>query len=357
MNDAWHVLGGWCFMPDHIVWTTLGAGLTSFALVLLLGRPMIGFLSQRRWGQPVRDDGPQSHLNKSGTPTMGGVLMLSSLSVAMYVWLPPMTTTAGLWCVMLGFGGVGLFDDLMKLRQQTSRGLSACQKMSWMSLVTAILLWQMHHTPELGHHMMVVHVPFLQQSVWPLGGWCFLLGYLMVVGSSNAVNLTDGLDGLASLVVAMVAAALGIVAYHMMDAASASAMLTAWHTHLQILVVFAAALCGACIGFLWFNAHPAEVFMGDVGALALGALLGAMAWMMGQAFFLCVVGFVLVLETVSVMLQVISFKCVGRRIFKMAPLHHHFELCGWSETKVVCRFWILTMVCVVLGLAMTPWGM
>lgn len=341
---------GWHHGAIPVIWRGVGAGFTSMVLSWLTGRMWIDYMRQKQWGQCVRDDGPQSHLNKTGTPTMGGVLIVATTTVAMMLWMhwsEPMTVL--LWGVMLGFAGIGLCDDLLKLKRQDSGGLSARQKILMMSILTMVVLAVLASWPGATSHVMRLQLPFTAHE-WALGGWFFLWGYIVVVGSSNAVNLTDGLDGLAIFPVALVTLALGAVAFHMIGGGHA------WHGHWHALVVFSGALAGACLGFLWFNAHPAEIFMGDVGSLSLGALLGFMALVLGQSLLLCILGGVFVLETLSVILQVASFQLTGRRVIKMAPLHHHFELCGWSETKVVCRFWLLTMVLVVIGLSAIPWG-
>ncbi|WP_086480661.1 phospho-N-acetylmuramoyl-pentapeptide-transferase [Oceanospirillum sanctuarii] len=325
--------------------------LTALALSLFLGPWMIRKLVSAQIGQAVRDDGPQSHLSKSGTPTMGGALIISSIAISTLLWGD--LTNRYVWVVLvvtLMFGAVGWVDDYRKVVEKNSRGLPAKWKYFWQSVAgfgAAIFLFQT--APTVAETSLIL--PFLKDFSWEMGIFFVVLTYFVIVGTSNAVNLTDGLDGLAILPTVMVASALGVFAY-----ASGN---TEFSTYLKIpyiagsgeLLVFCATIAGAGLGFLWFNTYPAQVFMGDVGALALGAALGVVAVIVRQEIVLFIMGGVFVMETVSVILQVASFKLTGRRIFRMAPIHHHFELKGWPEPRVIVRFWIITVVLVLIGLA------
>ncbi|WP_442489652.1 phospho-N-acetylmuramoyl-pentapeptide-transferase [Halomonas litopenaei] len=327
------------------------ATITALVLCLWFGPLMIRRLVERQIGQAVRDDGPQSHLSKAGTPTMGGAMILMAMAVSTLLWGD--LTNHYVWVVLvvtLGFGAIGWVDDYRKVVEKNPRGLPARWKYFWQSVIglgAAVALYLTAASPVETSLIL----PLLKDFVLPLGGFYILLTYLVIVGSSNAVNLTDGLDGLAIMPTVMVAMGLGVFAY-----ASGNAVFS---EYLQIplipgageLAVFCATISGAGLGFLWFNTYPAQVFMGDVGALALGAALGVVAVIVRQEVVLFIMGGVFVMETISVILQVGSYKLTGRRIFRMAPLHHHFELKGWPEPRVIVRFWIITVVLVLLGLA------
>ncbi len=325
--------------------------LTALVISMFVGRPMIQKLRAYKIGQTVRDDGPQSHLAKSGTPTMGGALVLVAVGITTllwadlgnrYVWIALVTTMA--------FGLIGLVDDYRKLVLRNPRGLASRWKYFWQTLAglgAAALLYITADSPAETELL----VPYLKDVSFQLGPWFILLTYFVIVGSSNAVNLTDGLDGLAIMPTVLVAGALAVFVYAAGHAQIASYLLIPHIPEVGELVIFCGALVGAGLGFLWFNAYPAQVFMGDVGALALGAALGVIAVAARQELILFVMGGVFVMETISVMLQVMSFKLTGKRIFRMAPLHHHFELKGWPEPKVIVRFWIITVVLVLVGLA------
>ena len=325
--------------------------LTALAISLLVGRPMIRRLRTYKIGQTVRDDGPQSHLSKSGTPTMGGALILVAVGVSTLLWAD--LSNRYVWIVLLttlAFGGIGWVDDYKKLVLKSPRGLAARWKYLWQTvfgLVAAVLLYVTAVTPA----ETALLIPYLKDVSFQLGPWFILLAYLVIVGSSNAVNLTDGLDGLAILPTVLVAGALAIFVYAAGHAEIANYLRIPHIKEVGELAIFCGALVGAGLGFLWFNAYPAQVFMGDVGALALGAALGLVAVAVRQELVLFVMGGVFVMETVSVILQVMSFKLTGKRIFRMAPLHHHFELAGWPEPRVIVRFWIVTVVLVLIGLA------
>jgi phospho-N-acetylmuramoyl-pentapeptide-transferase len=325
--------------------------LTALVLCLWLGPVMIRRLVERQIGQAVRDDGPQSHLSKAGTPTMGGAMILMAIAVSTLLWGD--LANHYVWIVLavtLGFGAIGWVDDYRKVVEKNPRGLPARWKYLWQSVIglaAAVLLYVTAANPV----ETSLIVPLFKEFVLPLGVFYIVLTYLVIVGSSNAVNLTDGLDGLAIMPTVLVAMGLAVFAYTSGN--------TVFATYLQIpfipgageLAVFCATIAGAGLGFLWFNTYPAQVFMGDVGALALGAALGVVAVIVRQEIVLFIMGGIFVMETVSVILQVGSYKLTGRRIFRMAPLHHHYELKGWPEPRVIVRFWIITVVLVLIGLA------
>lgn len=330
--------------------TILGV-LTALLISLWLGPTMIRRLSFYQIGQQVRNDGPQSHLSKSGTPTMGGALILMSIAASTLLWAD--LDNHYVWIVLtvtLAFGAIGWADDYKKLVLRNSKGLSARNKYLWQSLVGLGAVLFLYANAELPAETQLI-VPFFKDVSLELGVLFVLLGYVVIVGSSNAVNLTDGLDGLAILPTVMVAGALGLFAYLTGNAKFAQYLAIPYIPGAGELVVFCAAIVGAGLGFLWFNTYPAQVFMGDVGALGLGAALGIVAVIVRQELVLLIMGGVFVMETVSVILQVASFKLTGKRIFRMAPLHHHFELKGWPEPRVIVRFWIITVVLVLIGLA------
>ncbi|MDQ7727476.1 phospho-N-acetylmuramoyl-pentapeptide-transferase [Halomonas sp. SpR8] len=328
----------------------LGA-LTSLLLCLWLGPWMIRRLVEGQIGQSVRDDGPQSHLSKAGTPTMGGAMIILAIAISTLLWGD--LTNLYIWVVLgvtVGFGAIGWVDDYRKVVEKNPRGLPAKWKYFWQSVVglgAAVLLYLTASSPVETSLL----VPLFKEIALPLGVFYIVLTYFVIVGSSNAVNLTDGLDGLAIMPTVLVAMGLSVFAY-----ASGN---TVFATYLHIpfiagtgeLAIFCATIAGAGLGFLWFNTYPAQVFMGDVGALALGAALGVVAVIVRQEIVLFIMGGIFVMETVSVILQVGSYKLTGRRIFRMAPLHHHYELKGWPEPRVIVRFWIITVVLVLLGLA------
>jgi phospho-N-acetylmuramoyl-pentapeptide-transferase len=325
--------------------------LTSLAVALLVGPPMIRWLSQYHVGQVVRKDGPQSHLSKAGTPTMGGALVLVAITLSTLLWSD--LTNRYVWLVLiitLGFGAIGWWDDYLKLVLKNSRGLSARRKYLFQSILGFSAAFYLYFTATTPAETELV-MPFFKYLVLPLGPFFILLTYFVIVGTSNAVNLTDGLDGLAILPAVMVAAALGVFAYVSGNINFAKYLAIPYVPGAGELIVFCGALVGAGLGFLWFNAYPAQVFMGDVGALSLGAALGMIAVIVRQELVLVLMGGIFVLETVSVILQVASFKLTGKRIFRMAPIHHHFELKGWPEPRVIVRFWIITFVLVLCGLA------
>ncbi|MGD8378332.1 MAG: phospho-N-acetylmuramoyl-pentapeptide-transferase [Gammaproteobacteria bacterium] len=325
--------------------------LTALIISFLVGPYMIRRLTFHQIGQNVREDGPPTHLAKAGTPTMGGALILVSISVSTLLWGD--LGNRFVWVVLLvtlAFGVIGWVDDYKKLVLGNSRGLSARSKYFWQSLVGFGAAWFLFHTHRNPAEVSLI-LPFFKNVAVPLGGFYLLTTYLVIVGSSNAVNLTDGLDGLAIMPAVLVGGALGVFAYVAGNIKFAAYLGIPYIPGAGELVIFSGALIGAGLGFLWFNAYPAQVFMGDVGALALGAGLGVLAVIVRQELVLFIMGGVFVLETVSVILQVGSFKLTGRRIFRMAPIHHHFELKGWPEPRVIVRFWIITVILVLIGLS------
>lgn len=325
--------------------------LTALIISFVVGPIMIRRLSEFKIGQSVRDDGPQSHLSKSGTPTMGGALILVSIGVTTLLWAD--LSNRYVWVtlfVTLAFGVVGFVDDYKKLVLKNSKGLAARHKYLWQSLfglAAALFLFKTATSPA----ETTLIVPFFKQVTFELGWFYVVLSYFVIVGTSNAVNLTDGLDGLAIMPTVLVGGALGIFAYASGNSHFAEYLGIPFLPKSGELIVFCGALVGAGLGFLWFNTYPAQVFMGDVGALALGAGLGTLAILVRQEIVLVIMGGVFVVETLSVVLQVVSFKLRGKRIFRMAPIHHHYELKGWAEPKVIVRFWIITVILVLVGLA------
>jgi phospho-N-acetylmuramoyl-pentapeptide-transferase len=325
--------------------------LTALAISFLVGPAMIRQLSKYKIGQSVRDDGPKSHFSKAGTPTMGGALILVSIAISTLLWAD--LSNRYVWVtllVTLAFGVIGFIDDYKKLVLRNSKGLAARHKYLWQSIFGAAAAMFLYSTASVPAETQFI-VPFFKQIVWNMGWMYPVLTYFVIVGTSNAVNLTDGLDGLAIMPTVLVGSALAIFAYASGNAVFAEYLGIPHIPKAGELVVFCGALLGAGLGFLWFNAYPAMVFMGDVGALALGAGLGTLAVLVRQEVVLMIMGGVFVMETLSVMLQVLSFKLTGRRIFRMAPIHHHFELKGWPEPRVIVRFWIITVILVLFGLA------
>ncbi len=326
--------------------------LTALVIALLVGPALIRYLSRYQFSQPMRELGPQSHHDKSGTPTMGGFLILFSLLFSTICWADP--GSRFIWVALTAvvlFGLIGWVDDYLKVRRRNpEQGLRPRYKYLLQSLSALLLVVFLFQSAEVSAETALI-LPFFKQVNVQLGWSYVVLGYFVVVGTSNAVNLTDGLDGLAILPVVLIAGALVIFAYASGHAAFSQYL---WIPHVPgvgELAVFCSAIMGAGLGFLWFNTYPAQVFMGDIGALALGAALGVVAVMVRQELVLFIMGGVFVVETVSVMLQVASFRLFGRRLFQMAPLHHHFELKGWPEPKVIVRFWIITVILVLVGLS------
>jgi phospho-N-acetylmuramoyl-pentapeptide-transferase len=360
---------------QYITLRAVLATLTSLAISLLAGPLVIRKLTAYKIGQAVRNDGPQSHLTKAGTPTMGGALVLLSILTATLLWAD--LSNRFVWAVLMvtfGFGAIGWVDDYRKVVKNNPKGLSARAKFFWQSLIGIVAAVYLAFAVSAAGTGQIVDlfsswvangftmtlpakadliVPFFKNVAYPLGVFGFIfLSYFVIVGSSNAVNLTDGLDGLAIMPAVMVAGGLGVFAMVTGRVDYSRYLLFPYIPGAAELTVFCGALVGAGLGFLWFNAYPADVFMGDVGALALGAALGTVAVIVRQEIVLFIMGGVFVAETVSVMIQVLYFKWSGgKRVFRMAPLHHHYELSGWKESQVVVRFWIITMMLVLFGLS------
>jgi phospho-N-acetylmuramoyl-pentapeptide-transferase len=341
---------------NYITLRAVLACLTALAVSLILGPYMIRKLTAYKIGQAVREEGPRSHLTKAGTPTMGGALILVSIMVTTLLWGD--LSNRMLWVVLLvtlAFGSIGWVDDYRKVVHRNPKGLTAKAKLFWQSLIglaaAGYLAYLAQSIPVPALNQLIV--PFFKHIAYPLGAFGFvLLTFFVIVGTSNAVNLTDGLDGLAIMPTVLIGSALGIFAYVAGHAGFAKYLGLPYIPGSGELAVFCGAMAGAGLGFLWFNAYPAEVFMGDVGALALGAALGTVAVIVRQEIVLFIMGGVFVAETLSVMIQVLYFKWSGgKRIFRMAPLHHHYELEGWKESQVVVRFWIITMMLVLFGLS------
>jgi phospho-N-acetylmuramoyl-pentapeptide-transferase len=332
----------------------LGA-LTALILSFVIGPRMIRKLSVNQVGQPVREDGPKSHLPKAGTPTMGGALILTAIAVSTVLWAD--LENLFVWVVLfvtLSFGVIGYVDDYKKLVMQDPAGISAGQKLFWQSFAAIIAAVALYFCAEANGTLetaTALLIPYFKDLTIPLGMFQIVITYLFIVGFSNAVNLTDGLDGLAIMPTVLVGGALGVFAYVTGNVNFSDYLGIPYVAGAGEILVFCAALAGAGLGFLWFNTYPAQVFMGDIGALSLGAALGAVAVVVRQEIVLAIMGGVFVVETLSVIIQVASFKLTGKRVFRMAPLHHHFELSGWSETKVVIRFWILAIIFALFALA------
>ena len=358
----------------YITLRTVLATMTALVISFVVGPRMIRKLTQYKIGQAVRDDGPQTHLAKAGTPTMGGALILVSIAITTLLWAD--LRNRFVWVVLIvsiGFGAIGWVDDYRKVVHKNPKGLPARAKFilqSVIGLAAAIYLAFSVSAPSSTQVLQLflawiasgfsmdlppkadLIVPFFKTVSYPLGVWGFIvLSYCVIVGTSNAVNLTDGLDGLAIMPTAMIAGALAVFAYATGRPDYSSYLLLPHIPGASELMVFCGSVVGAGLGFLWFNAYPAEVFMGDVGALSLGASLGAIAIIVRQEIVLFIMGGVFVVETLSVVIQVASFKLTGRRVFRMAPIHHHYELKGWKENQVVVRFWIITMLLVLFGLS------
>jgi phospho-N-acetylmuramoyl-pentapeptide-transferase len=324
---------------------------TALGIALIVGPTMIRHLSFKQIGQVVRNDGPESHLSKSGTPTMGGALILVAIASSTLLWAD--LSSRYVWIVLtvtLLFGVIGFVDDYIKLVRQDPKGLISRYKYFWQSVVGGGAAVALYMTATVPAETQLI-VPFMKDIVIPLGAWYMLLTYLVVVGSSNAVNLTDGLDGLAIMPTVMIAAALAIFSYVTGHAEFARYLSIPFIPGAGELTVFCATMVGAGLGFLWFNTYPAQVFMGDIGALALGAALGIVAVLVRQELILLIMGGVFVIETLSVVIQVASYKLRGKRVFLMAPIHHHYELKGWPEPRIIVRFWIITVFLVLVGLA------
>ncbi len=325
--------------------------LTALAISLLLGPAMIRMLTVKQMGQPIREDGPKSHFSKAGTPTMGGGMIILVLVVSCLLWAD--LSNKYIWVVMgvtVAFGLIGWLDDYLKLSKQNSAGLPGRWKYLMQTvagLATAMFLFSAATVPE----ETTLIIPFVKDVAIPMGIAFVPFVYFMIVGTSNAVNLTDGLDGLAILPSVLLAGALAIFAYLTGHVVFAGYLFIPYIPGAGELVIFCGALAGAGLGFLWFNTYPAQVFMGDIGALSIGAALGTIAVIVRQELVFLIMAGVFVMETASVIIQVASFKLTGKRVFRMAPIHHHFELKGWPEPRVIVRFWIISLVLILIGLA------
>ena len=346
-----HEMGMMPPLFGYITFRAILGALTALLLSLWLGPHVIERLARLKGGQPIRTDGPQSHFSKAGTPTMGGTLILMTITLSTLLWADLRNRYVWvLLAVMVAFGAIGWLDDWIKIVRRDPNGLKSRHKYALQSVFGLAAALFLFYTAD-NANATTLFLPLLKDFAVPLGGMFVVVAYFWIVGFSNAVNLTDGLDGLAIMPTVLVAAALGIFAY-----ASGNAVFA---EYLQIprvpgageLVIICAAIAGAGLGFLWFNTYPAMVFMGDIGALALGAALGTIAVIVRQEAILVLMGGIFVIETLSVMIQVASFKLTGRRVFRMAPIHHHFELKGWPEPRVIVRFWIISVMLVLVGLA------
>ena len=336
---------------NYLTLRAIFATLTSLLMAIMIGPAMIKWLQQLQIGQTVRDDGPQTHLQKMGTPTMGGVLILAAIITSVILWAD--LSNKYVWVtltILIGYGVVGFVDDYRKVVRKDSKGLIARWKYFWQTVIALAVAIFLYSTTTQAEETQLV-VPFFKDVVPQLGLLYIAFVYFTVVGSSNAVNLTDGLDGLAIVPTILVAGALAIFAYVTGNINFAVYLHIPYIPEASELVIICGAIIGAGLGFLWFNAYPAEVFMGDVGSLALGGVLGIIAVLVRQEIVLVIMGGIFVIETLSVIIQVGSFKLRGKRVFRMAPIHHHFELKGWPEPKVIVRFWIISLILVLVGLA------
>ncbi len=331
---------------------TIGGTLTALIISVLMGPLIINFLKSMQFEQHVRTDGPQSHYKKTGTPTMGGLLILSSLIISTLLWAD--LGNRYIWVVLsvtIGFSLIGFFDDYLKIKNKSSDGLSSKQKIIFQSVVALLAMSYLYFSAEIIPETSFI-VPFFKNLIIPMSPFVFILtGMFVLVGSSNAVNLTDGLDGLAILPSVLIGGALGLIAYAMGNQLISDYL---YLPHLPLsgeLIVFCGALIGSGIGFLWYNTYPAQIFMGDIGSLALGAILGIIAILLRHELVFAIMAGVFVMETLSVAIQVISYKTRGKRVFLMAPIHHHYELKGWAEPKIIVRFWIVTLVLILIALA------
>ena len=331
---------------------TIGGTITALLISILMGPLIINFLKSMQFEQFVRKDGPKSHLEKSGTPTMGGLLILSSLIISTFLWAD--LGNRYIWVVIgvtVGFSVIGFFDDYLKIKNKSSDGLTSKQKILFQSLVSLVAMSYLYSSAEILPEISFI-VPFFKDLILPMTPFLFIFtGTFVLVGSSNAVNLTDGLDGLAILPSVLIGGALGLIAYAMGNQLISDYL---YLPHLPLsgeLIVFCGALIGSGIGFLWYNTYPAQVFMGDIGSLSLGAILGILAIILRHELVFAIMAGVFVIETLSVAIQIISYKIRGKRVFLMAPIHHHYELKGWAEPKIIVRFWIITLVLILIALA------
>ena len=337
----------------YITFRTGGAIMTTMLLIFLFGPAMIRLLKVKQGkGQPIRDDGPESHFAKAGTPTMGGLMMLGPILISTLLWADP--ANPYIWAVLfvlVGFGAIGFYDDYLKVTTGSTRGFPGKLRLTLEALVAllAVAIIVMTTDPQLS---TALAFPFFKDLLWQMGPWLFIpFAMLVIIGAGNAVNLTDGLDGLAIVPVMIAAASFGLIVYLVGHAVFADYLQLHFVRGVGELAIIAGAMLGAGLGFLWYNAPPAQIFMGDTGSLSLGGALGAIAVAAKHEIVLAIVGGLFVLETISVVVQVVSYKLTGRRVFRMAPLHHHFEKKGWKEETVVIRFWIISVMLALIGLA------
>ena len=336
---------------NYFTFRAILATLTSLIFCLVFGKYFISFLEHRNFGQVIRELGPEKHYEKKGTPTMGGILILAAVTFSCLCWGD--FGNRYLWVMIfliISFGTLGFLDDFLKLKFNSSDGLSAKMKIFWQILFASIIVTYLYLSHSIPQEISL-YLPFLKDFALNLGIFFIFFSVFVIIGTSNAVNLTDGLDGLAIMPSVMVAGGLGIIAYISGNIIFAEYLNIVYLPGTEELLIICGTIIGAGIGFLWFNTYPAQIFMGDVGSLSLGAALGGMAVILRQEVILAIMGGVFVIEALSVIIQVISFKLTGKRVFKMSPIHHHFELSGWAEPKIIVRFWIITLILVLIALA------
>ena len=336
---------------NYFTFRAILATLTSLIFCLVFGKHFISFLEHRNFGQVIRELGPEKHYEKKGTPTMGGILILAAVTFSCLCWGD--FGNRYLWVMIfliISFGTLGFLDDFLKLKFNSSDGLSAKMKIFWQILFASIIVTYLYLSHSIPQEISL-YLPFLKDFALNLGIFFIFFSVFVIIGTSNAVNLTDGLDGLAIMPSVMVAGGLGIIAYISGNIIFAEYLNIVYLPGTEELLIICGTIIGAGIGFLWFNTYPAQIFMGDVGSLSLGAALGGMAVILRQEVILAIMGGVFVIEALSVIIQVTSFKLTGKRVFKMSPIHHHFELSGWAEPKIIVRFWIITLILVLIALA------
>jgi len=336
---------------NYFTFRAILATLTSLIFCLVFGKYFISFLERKNFGQVIRELGPEKHYEKKGTPTMGGILILAAVIFSCICWGD--LNNRYLWSIIfliISFGALGFLDDFLKLKYNSSDGLSAKLKIFWQLVFATIIATYLYLTHTIPQEISLF-LPFLKDFALNLGIFFIFFSVFVIIGTSNAVNLTDGLDGLAIMPSVMVAGGLGIIAYISGNIIFADYLNIVYLSGTEELLIICGTIIGAGIGFLWFNTYPAQIFMGDVGSLSLGAALGGMAVILRQEVILAIMGGVFVIEALSVIIQVTSFKLTGKRVFKMSPIHHHFELSGWAEPKIIVRFWIITLILVLIALA------
>ncbi|MDQ1237725.1 MAG: phospho-N-acetylmuramoyl-pentapeptide-transferase [Wigglesworthia glossinidia] len=349
-NKLMHIYSGFNVF-SYLTVRAIASLITAFFLSLWIGPHIISFLKNIQINQIIRLDGPKSHLNKHGTPTMGGIMILISIIISTLFWCHLLNPYV--WCVLyilIGYGIIGFYDDYMKIIKNSSQGLQAKWKYFWQSIIALTISCIIFIKYNNSNATQLV-IPFVKEFMPRLGLWYIIITYLVIVGTSNAVNLTDGLDGLAIMPIVFIASGFAIISWITGNVNFACYLNLPYISFSGELVIICAAIVGSGLGFLWFNSYPAQIFMGDVGSLSLGGSLGIISVLVRQEILLFIMGGIFVLETISVILQVISFKLSGKRIFRMAPMHHHYELKGYSEPKVIVRFWIISFILVLIGIA------